>query len=66
MFLNIKIFDERLSIVTTDMKDSSIDFLCNTILDGINIYRDKECILIEDNLYTSLLLLNEHYSLIII
>lgn len=55
-----------MSISTSDMRDCSIDFLCNTILEGIDIYKDKETILIENNLYTALLLLNEHYSLIIL
>lgn len=66
MFLNIKIYDEIIVISTSDMLDTSINFLCNTVLEGIKIYKDTESILIENDLYKALLLLNEHYSLIIL
>lgn len=66
MFLNIKIFEETIVISTSDMLNCSIDFLRNTVLDGIYTYKDRESIIIENNLYTALLLLNEHYSLIIL
>lgn len=69
MILNIKIFDDFLTIDVSGFSDVTKISIENIIPDFYNIKVDNDTIIIKNRkpeLYLTLLLLNEHYSLIIV